>query len=90
MIIELLLDMLYNIFNLLTTLINIPSLPDEVNTYLADFTGYIQGGYTILSAYAPMDYLMTLFFLILAVDAGIKIYQFVMWVLKKIPVLGIQ
>lgn len=90
MIIELLLDMLYGIFSLLTTPINIPQLPETVHTYLTQFFDYLEMGAGILANYSHFSYLMTLFGIIIAVDIGIKLYHFVMWILRKIPMLGIS
>ena len=90
MIIEMFLNALYNIFDTLTSFISIPPFPDEVLNYLTTFCDYINAGAGILSAYTPYYYLATLFGVIVAVDVGIKIYHFVMWVLRKIPVASIS
>lgn len=90
MIIELLLDMLYGIFSLLTVPINIPDLPPEMQSYIDTMFTYIQAGAGIVANYMPLAFMLTLFGVILAVDIGIKLYHFVMWILKKIPMLGIE
>lgn len=90
MILELLLDMLYGIFSLLTTPINIPAFPEEVSEMLSVIFDYIVTGIKICNVFIPMYYFGILFGIILAIDAGIAIYKFVMWVLKKIPMLGIS
>lgn len=89
MIIEALLDTLYNIMDVLMVL-NIPSLPDEVYGYIDTAFTYIVSAGGILANYAPLSYLMVLFGVLLAVDAGIMLYHFIMWVVRKIPMLGIQ
>lgn len=90
MIIELLLDMLYGIFSLLTAPISIPQLPNTVQTYLTQFFDYLEMGAGILANYTHFGYIMSLFGIIIAVDIGIKLYHFVMWILKKIPMLSIS
>lgn len=90
MIISLLLDALYNVFNLLTSAIDIPNFPIEAEEYFDAFISYLQAGAGIVANYTPLPYLLLLFGIILAVDIGIKIYHFVMWVLKKIPFLGMS
>lgn len=90
MIIELLLDMIYGLFSLLTALIEIPQMPDEATAYITQFFDYLAMGAGILANYTPFGYIMILFGVILAVDVGIKLYHFVMWILKKIPMLGIS
>lgn len=90
MIIEALMNLLLNVFTLLTSPINIPKMPDEVAVYLANFLEYIEMGLQVLAVYTPLDYLLVLFGIIIAIDVGLAVYHFVMWVLKKIPMLGIS
>lgn len=90
MIIEGLLNVLYNVFSALTSGISIPSMPDEVANYLTTTLEYIKVGCQILGAYTPLPYLVTLLGIVVAIDLGLKIYHFVMWVIKKIPMLGVS
>lgn len=90
MIIEALLNVLYNVFSALTSAISIPALPDDVSTYFSTALSYLKTGIQILSAFTPLSYLLTLFGIVVALEVGLKLYHFVMWVLKKIPMLGIS
>ncbi len=90
MIIEGLLNILYNVFSALTSAINIPSMPADVSSYISTFTSYIKTGLQILAVYTPLQYLLTLFGIVIAIELGLKIYHFVMWVIKKIPMLGVS
>ena len=90
MLIEGLLNVLYSVFSLLTAPINIPSLPDSVSSAIAGILDYFSLGWSILNNYFDMGYLAILFGLVIAVDLGLYLYYFVMWILKKIPVLGIE
>lgn len=80
------------ILKVLDTLLifTIPSLPNEIYGYLEKFFGYLESGASILANYTPLPYLLTLFGIILVVDASIMIYHFVIWVLKKVPFVGIE
>lgn len=89
MIVELLLTAIYKILDTLLIL-NIPSLPANVQGYIDTMFDYLVAGAGILANYTPFGYLLVLFGVLLAVDAGIMIYHFVMWIIRKIPVLGIQ
>lgn len=89
MIIELLLNAVYSLMNLLLV-IEIPDLPNEIYGFIDQAFTYITSGAGIVANYTPFDYLMTLFFLLLAVDAGIMVYHFVMWIIRKIPMLGVK
>lgn len=90
MIIQMLLDALYNIFNFLTQPISIPPMPEEALSYIDTFFSYLTMGAGILANYTPLTYLIVLFAVILAADVGILLYHFVMWVIRKIPLAGIS
>lgn len=90
MIIEALMNLILNVFSLLTSPINIPSMPADVETYLSNFLEYMEMGLQVLAVYTPLEYLLVLFGIIVAIDVGLAVYHFVMWVLKKIPMLGIS
>lgn len=89
MIIELLLTLLKNVLGLLLVF-EVPQLPPEVTGYVDTFFGYLETGASILANYTPLGYLLTLFGVILAVDGAILIYKFVMWIIRKIPMLGMS
>ena len=51
----------------------------------------VQLGVDILTDVMTMAIpIATLFGIVVAIEVGIKIYHFVMWVLKKIPMLGVS
>lgn len=90
MIIEALMQVVYRLFAILTSPINIPSLPDGVKTVMSDVLGYLETGIALLANYTDLEYLLVLFGLIIAVDVGILLYKLVMWILRKIPMLGMS
>lgn len=90
MIIEMFLNALYNIFKLFTTPINIPDFPPQATEYIEQFFNYIEMGAGILANYSPFGYLMILFGVLIAVDIGIMVYHFVMWIIRKIPLAGMS
>lgn len=90
MIVETLMRVVYSLFSLLTTPIQIPSLPESVHDILSMVLGYIGTGGQILAAYTDLGYLVSLFVVVVGVDAGMLIYKLVMWIIKKIPMLGIE
>ena len=57
MIIKLLLDLVYSIFNILTLPINIPDLPQEINSVIATIIEYVGTGLAILQNYTHLSYL---------------------------------
>lgn len=90
MIIESLMNLLLKLFGMLTSAINIPTLPESVATFMTDALSYIRMGLQLLAVYTNLEYLLILFGLIIAIDVGIAIYYFVMWLFRKIPMLGIS
>lgn len=90
MIIKGILDIIYNIFSALTLAINLPSLPDGVRDVLSATVEYIATGISILSNFCDINYLLVLFGVIVAVELGMYVYKIILWVLKKIPMVGIE
>lgn len=90
MIIKALLDLLYGVFALLTTPINIPELPEQAISSISAVTQYLITGISIIGVYVDIQYLWTLFLLVISVDVGIGVYKFVMFIIRKIPMLGIK
>lgn len=89
MIIEAILVAIYDIFDFLLVF-SLPKLPTEVAGFINNIFDYMVAGAGIVANYTPLGYLMTLFGILLAVDAGLAIYHFVMWVIRKIPMLGVS
>lgn len=90
MIIMGLMNLVYNLFSLLTAAINIPSLPGSISTVMDMLLGALSTGLGLLACYCHLDYLLVLWGILIAVDAGLMIYRFVMWILRKIPMLGLS
>lgn len=90
MIIEMLLNLIYTIFSLLTFPINIPSLPGLVSQYISYGFTYLLEGAKLIDCFCNLPYLFTLVGIVIAVDVGINIYKFVMWIIKKIPMLSVS
>lgn len=89
MIIEMLSNLIIRVMDLMM-FFEIPKLPPEVLGYIETAFQYIEAGAGIVANYVPLPYFMTLFGLLLAVDAAIVIYHFVMWILRKIPMAGVS
>lgn len=90
MIIKALLELVYGLFNLLTVAIDIPSMPDGVMSSINDYMQYIESGIGIVANFCNLNYVLLLFGVIVAVDIGVLVYKFVLWILKKIPMIGIE
>lgn len=90
MIIEALMQVVYVLFELLTVPISIPSLPDGIQSVMDQAFSYLEAGMGILANYTDLGYLLTLFGIIIAVDVGVLLYKLVMWIIRKIPMLGMS
>jgi hypothetical protein len=90
MIFENIMNSIFNLFSTLISGINIPPLPDDVDVFMSDCLEYMQNGIYILNNYMNLEYILVLFGIILVIDIAIHVYHFVMWILKKIPMLGIS
>lgn len=89
MIIEALMNIMFTLQDFLVP-ISIPQFPASVLTTLQEGMAYVEAGAGIVANYTPLPYLLTLFGIIVTVEAAIAIYNIVMWVLKKIPTFGIS
>lgn len=89
MIIESIMTVLKNVLNLLLV-INIPELPEQVMEYVNTFFDYMASGGGIVANYTPLGYLLVLLGVLIAVDVGIMVYHFVMWIIRKIPMVSMS
>lgn len=86
MIVEGLFYAILKILSALMSVINLPIMPEGVRNILVTFTGYLATGISLLANYVDIEYLLSLFVIVMAVDGGILVYKFIMWIIRKIPV----
>ena len=90
MIIELLINLIYVVFSALTLVIKVPGMPVKVIEIMATVVDYITSGIAVVSNFIDMSYVLILFSLVAIVDVAVMLYHVIMWVLRKIPILGIE
>lgn len=90
MIVEALMGMMYTVLDWITSIFNIPAMPSEVSTILQTVLDAMTMGLTYIANFTHLDYLLTLFGIVMAFDVGVLGYKAVMWILRKIPMLGIK
>ena len=79
-------NLVKNLLGLLFSPIHIPAIPDELNESINSFFDYLDNASGLIGLFFPID--MTPFFVIFF---GLShAYPFVMWILRKIPMLGIE
>lgn len=78
-------DVILNFLDLL------PDMPEEVVTVLDEFFDLIfTNGWSIACFVIPMDFALMLLPLVILVANFERVYHLIMWVLRKIPMLGIE
>lgn len=91
MIVESLLNSIYTVLNAVFSVINIPGMPDgmpdQVVGFVSDTLGYVG---SLVSLFVPWSQVKVFFPILIVILASEEIYKLVMWVLKKIPMLGIS
>ena len=78
-------DVILNFLDLL------PDMPEEVVAVLDEFFDLIfTNGWSIACFVIPMDFALMLLPLVILVANFERVYHLIMWVLRKIPLLGIK
>lgn len=90
MIVELLLNVVYAVIAVLTAPINLPMMDNNVLSVITQYFDYLTAGITILNTYIDLGYLSILFGLVVLLDLGMLLYKFIIWFLKKIPVVNFK
>lgn len=80
-----LLDVILNFLDLL------PDMPEEVISVLDQFFDLIfSNGWSLACFLIPMDFALILLPLVILVANFERVYHLIMWVLRKIPMVGIK
>lgn len=91
MIIESICDLFIKFFTRLLKFINIPQIPEDVLAQVnSTIDTIIERGSELLDLFIPFNIAKVLLLIVLAIEAGVEIYHFVMWVIRKIPMAGIS
>lgn len=92
MIILSLLNVVYYLLDVLLVF-KLPSYPDSVLSVITTVVDAFESGISILSTFigpAAMGVIAVLFTLALAMNAAYALYSLVFWVLRKVPMLGVD
>lgn len=92
MIISALVNLIYGLLSLLLVF-DLPQLPDTFVTLLGTIKDYLVGGVGLIRAMVgdtAMGVIAVCLQLVIFLNAAYFLYSFVMWVLKKIPMLNIR
>lgn len=75
---------------LYAVLVGFPSFPPELTSVLDQIVGYMTDGLGFVLSFTYGEIIMTLLGITVAVTAIIGAYEFIMWVVKKIPMFGVS
>lgn len=75
---------------LFSALGGIPSIPSEITQYVSLIIGYINDGCKIFYQFVYRDVVVALLGFLIAVTAAYYVYKFGLWLVKKIPMLGVS
>lgn len=83
-------EAIIDLFDLLLGTVSALPLPNTITEYLGTGVSYIVSGMRWVACYIDVGYIMSLLAVVIAVDAGLYLYKFGMWIIKKIPFLGVN
>ena len=90
MIVEALLTLISTLLKLCFGWINLPNLPDSVMSVVNELFGYIEGSIGIMGVFIDLSMVRILLPVLLIVVNFEEVWKFTMFILKKIPFLGIE
>ncbi len=90
MILESVFNLFKSAIKLIFAWINIPAAPEEVTTVIDTMITYMHSGIGFLFLFFNMDLVKIMIPFVLIVANFEEVYKLVMFVLRKIPFLGIE
>lgn len=90
MIISALLNIVKTLIQLLFGWVNLPQVPVEITSVVDSVFGYMEQGVGILWLFVPQGLVQVLLPLVIVVINFDHLYKLGIWILKKIPMLGIE
>lgn len=90
MIIRGLLELVFGLLQIVFAPINIPPLPDNVQTVVDEFVEVIMSGIGLLSIFVDLDVLAWLIPVVIIIVNFERVWNLIMFILRKIPFVGIE
>ena len=90
MIVDLIKKLLTFVTDTIFSVIDLPVVPDWLVNMINQVFGYMRQGMGIINFFCPLDGIAPAIDLFVAVWLVVHGYKIVMWVLRKIPMLGIE
>lgn len=90
MIVDLIKKLLTFVTDTIFSVIDLPVVPDWLVNMINQVFDYMRQGMGIINFFCPLDRIAPAIDLFVAVWLVVHGYKIVMWVLRKIPMLGIE
>ncbi len=91
MIIESICDLFIKFFTGLLKFISIPQIPEDVLLQVnSTIDTIIERGSELIELFMPYNIAKVLLLIVIGIELAIHIYHFVMWVIRKIPMVGMS
>lgn len=91
MIVEWAMDLADIVIKVIFSILGIlPDMPEEVTSVIDDFFDIIFAGVNIFNFFVPLNFVAILIPIVIAILNFDKIYKLIMWVLRKIPFIGVE
>lgn len=90
MIISGLLNLIYSLLELVLTPFSLPSLPDGIQTIFDTVLSYLTGSVGLLCVFVRPSTLQLLIPAVIVVINAEHIWNGILWILKKLPFVGIE
>lgn len=90
MILKLLFELVIGLLEIVFGWVSFPPLPHEIMVGFSNVLGYIRGGMGFVWLIVPRDLVLVVLPIVLIIENFDRLYSVVMWILKKIPFLGMK
>lgn len=90
MIISALLNVVRSLIEILFGWVQLPAVPDTITTVVDTLFTYMQQGIGILWIFVPQDLVKIILPLVIIIHNFDHLYHLGIWILKKIPMIGIE
>jgi hypothetical protein len=90
MIIKGILELFFSLLQIVFSPIALPQLPAKASSYLDQFIDWILGGYNVIGMFIDLGMVKTLIPIVIVIANLDKVWSFIMFILRKIPFIGVE
>lgn len=90
MIIKGILELFFSLLQIVFSPIALPQLPAKASSYLDQFIDWILGGYNVIGMFIDLGMVKTLIPIVVVIANLDKVWSFIMFILRKIPFIGVE